>query len=121
MTKIQSNLRNEAARRQSGRCYYCGAPMCTGSLELFAAANGLSLNTAREFVCTAEHLIALSERGETTADNIVAAHLFCNRTRHRRKKPQPPALYKARIARKVASNQWFTSNALQCARPRHTY
>jgi hypothetical protein len=113
MSKLQARLRSRASNLQCGLCYFCELLMCTGALGEFAAALRLPVKCARHFQCTAEHLHPLGEGGPTTASNIVAAHAYCNRTRHRRKKPQSPAAYKARVARAVAKGTWFTAQILR--------
>ena len=75
--------RNIAFKNQSGRCYYCGAPMWQNdTCEEFARLYGISTKKAKRLQCTAEHLIAQCDGGKHTQENIVAACLWCNRRRH---------------------------------------
>jgi 5-methylcytosine-specific restriction endonuclease McrA len=115
MATNQSSLRDKAAHRQSGRCYYCGLPMCTGPLEIFAAAHHLTIKATKKLTCTAEHLIPSSAGGRTNEANIAAAHSFCNQTRHRCKKPKLPAAYKVRVENAVSSTKWLTARLFKCS------
>ena len=80
-------LRSIAGRIQKYRCWYCEFPIWENDQAAFAKMHGLTFDQASRFKCTAEHLVARSDGGPDTPKNIVAACLFCNRTRH--KTPQP--------------------------------
>ena len=110
--KKQARLRDDAARRQSDRCYYCKALMCIGPEAEFANAHGLRPRTAGMFRCTAEHLVPLSEGGPTTPGNIVAAHRYCNSMRHRSRQPRDHATYKRRVETSVLAGRWPTAALL---------
>jgi hypothetical protein len=81
--------------------------MWLGKKDAFAQKHSLSSKDAERFRCTAEHLIARSENGKDTKDNIVAACAFCNMNRHRRKKPPVPARYKEDIQNRIKKGKWF--------------
>jgi len=111
--KKQSRLRDQAARRQSGCCYYCELPMCIGSEDEFAQTHGLRRSSIAGLKCTAEHLVAKCEGGSTDASNIVAAHRCCNAIRHRCKNPLDPMRYKARVRGRTRAGRWPTAVLLQ--------
>ena len=93
--KLLKRLRADAFARQNGLCFYCGQPMWLDDCAAFAREYGLTLRQARRRQCTAEHLIARKDGGRESASNIVAACRGCNQTRHRRKLPPPPLLWRA--------------------------
>ncbi|WP_367648038.1 HNH endonuclease [Ruegeria arenilitoris] len=66
----------------------------------------ISESHARWFQCTAEHLLAASEGGPLSPDNIVAACKFCNWTRHKSKRPLSPAVYKRQVLRRLELGKW---------------
>lgn len=103
-TKLQS-LRRQAFVREGGRCYYCGVCMWLVSpAELPAAPR--SAGAIAKLQCTAEHLLPQSEGGSDTLANIAAACAHCNHTRHKRKLPPPPALYRKQVRRRVERGRW---------------
>jgi HNH endonuclease len=61
---------------------------------------------ARRLLCTAEHLTARAEGGSSSAMNIAAACLHCNRTRHRRKHPPDVGWYRQEVAVRMARHGW---------------
>ena len=95
MSKRLVRLRRLAFERQDGRCFYCGAAMWLGS----------SIGPSR-LRCTAENLVPRSEGGSETSDNIVAACVHCNRTRHKRKQPPPSHVYRDEVTRRVRRGAW---------------
>lgn len=96
MTTQLQRSRQLAYDHQGGKCYYCGLRMWLG------ASSGPSL-----LRCTAEHLLARSEGGRDDPTNIVAACLHCNQTRHKRKRPPEPQIYRAEVRRRVARGAWL--------------
>lgn len=104
MTPI-AMLRARAAMAQGGACFYCGVPMYGFDLNRDAT---LSQRQASLIWCTAEHLHALRDGGLDTADNVVAACAFCNRTRHRAKHPLQPDQYRSRVRQRVVRKKWPT-------------
>jgi 5-methylcytosine-specific restriction endonuclease McrA len=94
MSKLLKHPRTIACLRQSGRCYYCTLPMWSGSLSEFASKYRLTVGQARVLRCTGEHLTARQDGGNASTSNIVAACVFCNQHRHRRKNPPAPESYK---------------------------
>lgn len=88
------NARARAFQAQNGCCYYCRQRMNQSPLT----------------VCTAEHLRARSEGGGVSG-NIVAACLYCNSRRHRRKKPMAPLAWQAHVMQMVEKLAWPTLNS----------
>ncbi len=74
--------------------------------HVFAVMNSISHKEALRFQCTAEHLRAKSEGGSDSRENIVAACLFCNQTRHKRKMPPDPKTYKYIIQNRLLKGKW---------------
>lgn len=107
MANLQS-LRQQAARRQSLRCYYCESPMWERDVATFSASFGLSKAQSNLLRCTAEHLKPKSEGGPENSANIVAACLFCNRTRHKAKNPLPPQSYKVYVRKRMQRGHWVS-------------
>jgi hypothetical protein len=107
MGKTLTRLIRAKMKAQGGLCYYCGQPMWEEGLEAFARAQGLSLGRAVWFRCTAEHLVARCDGGRDVPGNIVAACLFCNRTRHAAKVPRDRLAYKARVQRRMVAGRWL--------------
>lgn len=99
-------LRSTAVCIQKHRCWYCEFPIWETDQVAFAKKHGLTLRQAGRFRCTAEHLVARSDGGPDVPGNIVAACLFCNRTRH--KIPHPPThdRYRDHVARAVRRKTW---------------
>lgn len=102
----QSRIRLVAARRQSGKCCYCGQPMWTDNAAEFARAHSLGDRQVLLFRATAEHLFPKSDGGRTTVENIAAACHFCNRTRHRLKRVPPPDAYRRYVMTRLAKGRW---------------
>lgn len=96
--------RLQAFTRQNGRCYYCDLPMW-----LHGHAGPPHLR------CTAEHLTAQSQGGRDDQSNIVAACWHCNRTRHKRKRPPEPHLYREEVRRRVSKGAWLPRPVLAWA------
>jgi hypothetical protein len=106
MPKTLAQSRAAAFSLQSGRCYYCSLPMCAGDVGFFAAAHGLSVAQAGRLRCTAEHMHARCDGGSSVRPNIVAACLFCNGKRHKRKRPLSSAEYKAFVEERMSQGRW---------------
>jgi hypothetical protein len=103
----QQKLRTAAAVKQDHCCFYCGFPMWhAGEGEAFARVLSTSQRLAAQLQGTAEHLTAKTDGGRTTAKNIVAVCLTCNRKRHQRKSPQDPDAYKAHVQGRLARGAW---------------
>lgn len=103
-TKLQS-LRRQAFEREGGRCYYCGVRMWLVSPDELPATPR-SAGSVAKLQCTAEHLVPRSEGGRDTLANIAAACAHCNHTRHKRKQPPPPAVYREQVHRRVERGSW---------------
>jgi hypothetical protein len=119
MTKVM-RARQRTMQAQGGRCYYCAQPMWAKNADHFVARFGVSKRNAAEFQCTAEHLTPRSTGGTDDGRNIVAACRFCNRTRHRAKRPLAPEAFRAKVRQRVADGRWNaalirTSAATACA------
>ncbi|WP_367648810.1 HNH endonuclease [Ruegeria arenilitoris] len=80
--------------------------MWSGSSKIFQRTYSISEPHARLFQCTAEHLIAASEGGLLSPENIVAACKFCNQTRHNSKRPLSPENYKKKVLGRLALGRW---------------
>lgn len=106
MSSNLSKKRFVAFNKQAGRCYYCGSPMWNDNPEEFAKYHKISMSYAARFQCTAEHLLARCDGGNNSPENIVAACLFCNNARHKRKKPPAPVQYKSIIQTRLRKGKW---------------
>jgi hypothetical protein len=98
-------LREAAAQRQAGRCFYRTFPMLVGTRETPIAEKAPAFLVSR-LKCTAEHLVPKADGGDTTAKNIVAACQYCNRTRHRSKKPRAYGAYQDYVRRRIGGGRW---------------
>ena len=101
-----SKLRELAFRRQNGHCFYCCQPIWLGDASSLIKKWQLPQRKAKLLQATAEHLIAKSEGGKDTEGNIVAACVFCNRTRHVAKRPLGPSEYCARVRTRLLEGRW---------------
>ena len=115
--KLQK-LRRNAFAKQNCLCFYCQLPMWEADPQQFASGCGLPTKLAKHLKCTAEHLVARQDKGCDTEENIVAACLWCNHTRHigRRNKAPDPMTFKAKIQRLVAQGKWHPVIASNHAR-----
>ncbi|WP_370258285.1 HNH endonuclease [Marinobacter nauticus] len=80
--------------------------MWQDNIERYAKEHGISLARAKHFQCTGEHLVAHSEGGPASQENIVAACLFCNRGRHQRKNPPSPKEYGHLVQKRLEKGAW---------------
>lgn len=103
------NIRRTKMLAQAGRCYYCGLPMWDDALNDCPAAECRRGRQPKTLRCTAEHLLPRSEGGANTAENIVAACLYCNQTRHRAKRPKSSGAYRAYVRRRMAAGRWLAA------------
>lgn len=101
-----ARLRRSAYASQSGCCYYCGFRMWESDPASFARVQHITVAQARSFKCTAEHLEAKEDGGKDTAQNIVAACLFCNSRRHRRKQAPSPNAYRQLVQNRLGKGRW---------------
>jgi len=108
-TKL-SKPRFNAFLNQSGRCYYCESPLWLDDKVGFAIRYSLSVSMAEKFRCTAEHLVARCDGGDNNQSNIVAACIFCNRTRHRIKCPPSPPQFKEHVQRRLNKGKWHNKS-----------
>jgi 5-methylcytosine-specific restriction endonuclease McrA len=108
MTKSLSKIRISAFDRQHGRCFYCVLPMWKDDAKSFAVRYKITVDQAKQFQCTAEHLHARQDGGKNTSANIVAACIFCNRQRHKRKAAPSPEQHKQRVQARMANKRWHS-------------
>ena len=102
-----SRIRSEKMIAQGGFCYYCGLPMWDNtSSASFKSARG-DMGSLPQLRCTAEHLRPRSEGGKDVAENIVAACLYCNRSRHLKKKPRSPVAHRDHVRKRMAAGRWL--------------
>ncbi|PWJ21902.1 HNH endonuclease [Jannaschia seohaensis] len=107
-------IRDRKMRVQKGRCYYCGLPMWSERMRISGkAAQGRYPIRLR---CTAEHLRPRSAGGADSADNIVAAHFFCNRARHQGKTARCPEGHRAHVMGRMAHGRWMDARMREIAR-----
>ncbi len=101
-----TKLRSTKYAAQKGLCYYCRQPMWVKDGIAFCKIHRLSARFAARLQCTAEHLVARCDGGHDGADNIVAACLFCNRTRHLAKSPLSSDRYGLRVRGRLLVGKW---------------
>jgi hypothetical protein len=106
-------LRHLAFIRQAGLCCYCHFPMWLAGHVQYARSLRISVRAARRFQCTAEHLLPLSQGGRNEANNVAAACLFCNRTRHRAKSVLASHAYQLRVQKRLAARRWHPLSIAQ--------
>lgn len=101
-------LRRKAYEQQNHLCFYCAYPMWEEDRDGFSRLHGVPPHLAGHLKSTAEHLVARQDQGRDTADNVVAACLWCNRMRHQgRRHSAPDAIsYRSRVAYLVAMDRW---------------
>jgi hypothetical protein len=98
--------RRRAFLAQSGRCYYCDLPMWKEYKRRFALAYRITLDQAKPFRCTAEHLKAKQEGGDDSQENIVAACHYCNYMRHVGGEGLCPACYRELVQEELRAGRW---------------
>lgn len=115
MPTTLSKNRQKAFHRQSGLCFYCGNPMWISDADrsLFLKTFHLTKRQGRLFQCSAEHLQARIDGGGNSLSNIAAAHVFCNRQRHRLKIPLPPSQFKQYVSRRALAYRWPTAKLIK--------
>ncbi|MGE0115886.1 MAG: HNH endonuclease [Steroidobacteraceae bacterium] len=106
MSKSLSKIRISAFDRQNGRCWYCALPMWTRNPLAFATQYAITTDQAKQFQCTAEHLVAHQDGGKNADTNIVAACRFCNGHRHRKKNAPSPEIHRLRVRQRMANKRW---------------
>jgi hypothetical protein len=106
MARRLVRLRTSKMQAQNGCCYYCDQQMWSENLAAFCRSHRITQGRAALFRCTAEHLVPRGTGGATTASNIVAACLHCNRTRHRAKRPKDPESYGRHVRARIARGGW---------------
>ena len=82
---VLKNIRKKKMNAQGGRCYYCDLPMWDDATARVSHEHCKKTMPLKALRCTAEHLHPRSEGGMNSTDNIVAACLYCNNQRHRRR------------------------------------
>lgn len=73
-----------------------------GFCTQFSLAKDMALNLK----CTAEHLVARTEGGPDTDDNIVAACHFCNQARHRTEPVLSPDQFCVHVRQELQAGRW---------------
>lgn len=107
MSKSVSRLRTTAFVRQNGLCFYCNLPMWLNDPTAFIAQFGYTMAQARIFQCTAEHLLPRSAGGQNCMSNIVAACLYCNTRRHRRRShARTPEGHRSHVQNRMRVRRW---------------
>lgn len=106
MSKSIRRLRQLAFVRQSGLCCYCQSQMWITDCAQFAQLFGITVTTARQRQCTAEHLLPVSQGGCNEVANIVAACRFCNQTRHKAKRVRSHESYAGYVRRRIVAGRW---------------
>lgn len=107
MSKSIHHFRSAAFVRQNGLCYYCNLPMWLSDPVSFSSRLAVTQTQARILQCTAEHLLPRSEGGQDCASNIVAACLYCNTRRHRRKKTvRSPQDHRKHVRNRMSIRRW---------------
>ncbi|EXJ14150.1 HNH endonuclease [Imhoffiella purpurea] len=106
MPRNLSKPRARSFKLQSGRCFYCGAPIWLENPEAFAKRHGLSKGLVLLLKCTGEHLLPRSDGGDASQSNIVAACRYCNATRHKAKHPLDPTAYKRHVGKRLRQGKW---------------
>ncbi|NUZ04833.1 HNH endonuclease [Piscinibacter koreensis] len=76
-------------------------------LARFAGYHQLSARQASLLRSSAEHLLPRSAGGSVCRDNIVAACVHCNRTRHKARSPLDPDCLRMRVRKLVAAGRWL--------------
>lgn len=104
MPKLK-RLRTIAFHAQHGHCFYCGLPMWMSSPHELKIL-GLRPRTALPLRCTAEHLVARRDGGNTTVGNIAAACWLCNTRRHKRKAELTPDTFRALVQKRLTNGKW---------------
>ncbi len=104
--------RHSAYLAQFRRCYYCGLPMWEDDLESFCRDHNVNLSQAQQLQCTAEHLHALQDGGRNTADNIVAACLHCNLSRHSGNQNPNSSEYSQFVREELRKGSWHCPDLL---------
>jgi 5-methylcytosine-specific restriction endonuclease McrA len=99
-------LRFLAHQSQFGLCHYCSIPMWIDDQRTYSLRYGISMKAARQFKCTAEHLLPRQDGGKDVSNNIVAACLHCNKLRHARKSAPPPEQYAKLVRDRLAHKRW---------------
>ena len=103
------NIRKKKMIAQRGRCYYCDLPMWDDAAAAVPREHSRMKMPLKALRCTAEHLHPRSEGGVNTAGNIVAACLYCNNQRHRRKRPLSPEAHRQRVQKRMAGGKWLSA------------
>lgn len=99
-------LRHHAYLLQSGLCHYCELPTWEENPGPIAELLGVKPAQVRYLKCTAEHLKPQCDGGTNSQENIVAACIHCNSTRHKFKVPLPPESYRQHVQRRIAMGRW---------------
>jgi heme oxygenase len=108
IVKKIKHIRATSFLKQSGLCYYCEQPMWISAPAAFLQQHRLKISRVRWLQATAEHLVAKRDGGIDFDDNVVAACLFCNTTRHKHRpnSAPPPDVYRRHVRKRLAKGKW---------------
>lgn len=112
MANTLARRRHSAYLVQLGRCYYCGLPMWEDDLESFCRARKIEHCHAERLRCTAEHLHARQDGGLDTVENIVAACIHCNHSRHSGNQNPNPGEYSRFVREELRRGSWHCPDLL---------
>lgn len=104
--KSLKKLRSIAYSKQKGCCYYCEQPMWTDDPLELSSKYELPLSKLKRLKCTGEHLVPFKDGGSSTKKNIVAACLYCNQHRHRRKTNSTPKQFEKIVLHRLRHGGW---------------
>lgn len=109
--KLGHRLR--VAAGQGWLCFYCRASMWSIESEAFAKQFGITVDQAKRFRCTSEHMNPRHDGGTDDPWNIVAACLFCNNGRHQRRPPPSPMEFRHIVATQIQDGGWHPAWAFR--------
>lgn len=105
--------REAAYKSQSGRCFYCrlpmlrwGCPQARKIKENFCDRHGLTYAQAKRLRLSAEHLVRRQDGGGHSRENIVAACVYCNQSRHRAGADPTPKEFKSHVREQMMVDEW---------------
>ena len=104
-----THIRRRKMIAQGGRCYYCGLQMWDDAVASHSPSSDTIRPAPKVLRCTAEHLLARSDGGGDTSENIVAACLYCNTQRHRRKRPLSPDKHRIHVRARMKAGRWLAA------------
>lgn len=106
-------VRNRKMKAQNGLCFYCQQPMWLQDITGFCRSFELSREQALHLKCTAEHLIARTDGGPNSHDNIVAACHYCNQSRHKSEDVLTPEEFLKYVQSELTAGRWHRLKLLR--------